>query len=227
MPAAAAAATGGGSEGEASLIGTVRNESTGTVISNATVSIDQTTTTTGTDGTYSLINLSTGTYTFTVSMTGYLTYQASVTLIEGSNTKNASLTHIIPSTTIIVENGDAGEPPPAPGEPDDPPVDPPNPPTTILRGTVTGELQMGKSKMVGNDPIPDVLIILGGEGNSQLNGGGLETFTNGQGVYQFNNPPTGNQLIRALKDGYNEYNNNVEVIQNQTTIHDIEIQILN
>ena len=85
----------------ATLTGTVTNSTTGEVISNATISIDDTSTTTTTEGIYTLTNLSTGTYTLTVSKSGYQSYQASITLVEGTNTKNVTLTSEVTQTGTL------------------------------------------------------------------------------------------------------------------------------
>ncbi len=88
----------GGSSTTATLTGTVKNSGTGAVISGATVQIDNTQTTTESNGTYTISNISTGTYTLTVSATGYQSYQGSVNLLEGSNTKNVTLTPVTTQT---------------------------------------------------------------------------------------------------------------------------------
>ena len=75
-----------------SLKGTVRDSATGTVISGATVKIDNAETTTDSDGNYTLSGITVGTYTITVSKNGYQDYQASITIVEGTNTKNITLT---------------------------------------------------------------------------------------------------------------------------------------
>lgn len=363
----------GGSGGAATLTGTVKSESTGAVIAGATVAINDTTTTTDNNGTYIFQDLSMGTYTLAISMTGYQTYQVSITLIEGSNIKNATLTpeitptatvsgtvtlnntavdgvtvqltgtgedttdvegvygfinvaygtytitatktgysdysgqvevnaatvthniavavsqdlpvpeegkghisgyvydengdplknvectlynigsskegerllivytdangryiylnvdpasyqilfklggFIIPSTIIVVDSGNVGEPPPAPGTPDDPPVDSPNPASTLLTGTVSGPIANGNSRVVipQDGPIANVQVTI------DPLGAAIGATTNAQGVYLFTNPPTGNQAIRAEKFGYQQYNDVVNIVPNQTTVKNI------
>ncbi len=98
-----------GSSGNATLTGTVKDADTGTIISGAAAKIDNTGTTTDSNGTYTFSNLSIGTHTLTVSATGYNSYQASITLVEGSNTKNVTMTAVTTQTgslTGTVKYGD-------------------------------------------------------------------------------------------------------------------------
>ena len=81
---------GGGST--VTLAGTVIDAVTESPVNAANVTIDSKTTTTAEDGTYIFTDLSTGTFTLTVSSSGYESYQASVNLVDGANTKNVMLT---------------------------------------------------------------------------------------------------------------------------------------
>ena len=101
---------GGGSSTSATLSGTVTDSATESAVEKATVKLGDGETTTGSDGTYSFSGLSTGTFTMTVSKSGYQEYEASVTIIEGSNTKNVTLTAETTQTgslTGTVKYGDA------------------------------------------------------------------------------------------------------------------------
>lgn len=80
--------TGGGA---ATLTGTVTDAATAAAIANVVVTIGESSTATGENGIYTLLNLTAGTYTLTVSKTGYQSFQASIALEEGSNTKDVSL----------------------------------------------------------------------------------------------------------------------------------------
>ncbi|MBN1192868.1 MAG: discoidin domain-containing protein, partial [Coriobacteriia bacterium] len=73
--------------------GTVTNASTLTAISGATVSVGGKTATTSGSGTYSVADLPAGTYTMTVSASGYDTKTTSVTITAGETfTANVALT---------------------------------------------------------------------------------------------------------------------------------------
>ena len=101
---------GGGSGTTTSLTGTVTDSATAAAISGATVKLGDTETTTDSSGNYTLSGLSAGTYTLTVSKTGYTTYQASITIVEGTNTQNITLTAETSQTgtlTGTVKSGDA------------------------------------------------------------------------------------------------------------------------
>ena len=85
----------GGGDGNAStatLTGTVTDSSTGAAISDAAVKLDSYETTTDAEGTYTISGITTGTHTLTITKTGYQLYQASTTIVDGSNTQNVSLT---------------------------------------------------------------------------------------------------------------------------------------
>ncbi len=75
------------------LAGTVTNASTGAAVSGATVSVAGKTATTGADGKYSITGIAGGSYTMTVSATGYQSWSGTVTVANGvTTTVNVQLT---------------------------------------------------------------------------------------------------------------------------------------
>ncbi len=82
----------GGSGSAVTLSGTVIDAASQSPVNSATVTMDSKTATTTEDGTYTLSNLSSGTFTLTVTASGYENYEASITLVEGTNKKNIELT---------------------------------------------------------------------------------------------------------------------------------------
>ncbi len=84
--------SGGGSTVTTSLSGTVTDSATAAAITGASLNLDDKETTTDSDGYYSFSGIATGTYTLAVTITGYQSYHESITIIEGSNTKNIALT---------------------------------------------------------------------------------------------------------------------------------------
>lgn len=84
--------SGGGSDVTTSLTGTVTDAATEAAVNDASVKLDDKATTTDSDGYYYFSGIAAGTYTLAVTITGYQSYQESITIIEGSNTKNIALT---------------------------------------------------------------------------------------------------------------------------------------
>lgn len=75
------------------VAGTVTDSSTGAPVAGATVSVAGKSATTGSDGKYSITGVTGGTYTLTVTATGYQSWSSSVTVVNGSTvTLNAALT---------------------------------------------------------------------------------------------------------------------------------------
>lgn len=70
-----------------SVLGTVSDSTTTLAISGATVSINNGTTTTDANGAYNLANLTEGSYSLTISASGYFTQTQSVTVQPGSATR--------------------------------------------------------------------------------------------------------------------------------------------
>ncbi len=70
--------TGGPGPGTATVTGRVVDADTGQPVAGATVKVDTLSTTTGTDGRFTLTGVPTGTATLQVSKTGYITYYASI-----------------------------------------------------------------------------------------------------------------------------------------------------
>ena len=101
---------GGGSGTTTTLTGTVTDSTTDVVITDATVKLGENETTTDSSGIYTFSGITTGTYTLSVTKTGYREYQVSITIVEGSNTKNISLTASETQTGSLsgtVKNGEA------------------------------------------------------------------------------------------------------------------------
>ncbi|MGB4440634.1 MAG: discoidin domain-containing protein [Coriobacteriia bacterium] len=91
------------------VAGTVK-DSSGAAISGATVSIADKTGTTGSTGTYSVTDVAAGTYTMTVSATGYNAWSGSVSVTAGATaTLNVSLvkTPTTPMSTNLARTGSA------------------------------------------------------------------------------------------------------------------------
>ena len=84
--------SGGGSDVTTFLTGTVTDSATGAAITGASLNLDDKETTTDSDGYYSFSGIATGIYTLTVTITGYQSYQESITITEGSNVKDIILT---------------------------------------------------------------------------------------------------------------------------------------
>jgi hypothetical protein len=82
--------------GYANLYGTVKNSQTGSTIPLAILILDSQTTTSGQDGSYSFSNLQPGDYFTTVEAIGYETVAGTVSLVEGNNPLDFSLTPLAP-----------------------------------------------------------------------------------------------------------------------------------
>lgn len=77
-------------------------------ITGATVSVAGKTATAGSGGTYSMADVAAGTYTMTVSATGYTTWSGSVTVSAGTTTTtNITMTVVAPTSTNLARTGTA------------------------------------------------------------------------------------------------------------------------
>lgn len=68
------------------IAGTVTDAATGSAVSGATVAVAGKTTTTASDGSYTITGIAGGTYTMTVTASGYQTWSSSVTVTNGTTT---------------------------------------------------------------------------------------------------------------------------------------------
>lgn len=75
----------------------------------------------------------------------------------------------------------------------------------IVEGTVTDS---------SGNPLEDVIIVVGGD----------STVTNAAGVYNMT-AEAGNQTIFAIKENYKVYQNEIEVIANNITVHNIVLEL--
>lgn len=98
----------GGTTTSGAVSGTITNSATGAAISGATVSVAGKTATSGYSGTYSISDVSAGTYTMTVTASGYQAWSGSVTVSSGSTlTKNVALSATAPTATNLARAGTA------------------------------------------------------------------------------------------------------------------------
>ncbi|HVT04939.1 MAG TPA: carboxypeptidase regulatory-like domain-containing protein [Thermoanaerobaculia bacterium] len=100
-------ASGSGGGGTSSLSGTIAT-TTGTPIADATITTQSQTVTSGIDGKYNISGLPAGLSTVTVSKTGFQTNVKEVTLVNGSNTLNISLTSGSDATVRVYGRVSAG-----------------------------------------------------------------------------------------------------------------------
>jgi hypothetical protein len=89
-----------------SITGTVMISGTSTAISGATVSIGVTSTTTASNGTYTLSSVPPGTYTITVTKSGYQTHTGSVSVSAGQNTSHPTI-YLTPEASQAIVSGTA------------------------------------------------------------------------------------------------------------------------
>ncbi|HOC68627.1 MAG TPA: carboxypeptidase regulatory-like domain-containing protein [Candidatus Hydrogenedentes bacterium] len=186
-------------EGEApqlgSLSGVVRNAVTGLPESGALVTVQpgDYQDTTGALGTFSFSNLSVGTYAITVKKTDFTDYTLDVDVLEGINLQNILL------QPVAAEGEGEGE---GEGEMEG---------ETEGEGEPEGEpMQMGSlSGIVRSDntglPEADVLVTLI-PGNYQMTTGVL-------GAFSFSNLPAGDYRLTAVKTGFAEFSQDVEITE--------------
>ncbi|HOH28316.1 MAG TPA: carboxypeptidase-like regulatory domain-containing protein [Candidatus Hydrogenedentes bacterium] len=184
-------------EGEApqlgSLSGVVRNAVTGLPESDALVTVQpgDYQDTTGILGTFSFSNLSVGTYAITVKKTDFTDYTLYVDVLAGINLQNILLQPVAAEGEVEGEGEMEGE--------------------TEGEGEPEGEpMQMGSlSGIVRNDntrlPEADVLVTLM-PGNYQMTTGVL-------GAFSFSNLPAGDYRLTAVKTGFAEFSQDVEITE--------------